>query len=77
MSWLPWTISTSGNGPGPSGYHTRPLSGSESNPKPQYFFRCFVSAGVGPVANLVAFTVPVLSVTESRNSGRRLSFPLP
>ncbi len=77
MLWLPWTISTSGNGPSPSGYQTRPFTGSFLKSKPQYFSRIFPCSGFGGPASLLPSTVAVRMATESRNSGRRLSVPLP
>ncbi len=77
MLWLPCTISTSGKGPFPSGYQTRPLTGIFLKSNPQYFARSFPAAGVGAAASLLPSTVRVFRVTESRYSGRRLSVPLP
>ncbi len=76
MSWLPCTMSTSGNGPSPCGYHTRPLIGNFLKSKPQYFDRLFaISGGADTIGD--PSTVCVLSVTESRNAARCLSVPLP
>jgi len=70
-------MSTNGNGPGPSGYQTRPFSGNESNPNPQYRLRDRSSSGVGAFASLLKSTRLVRIVTESRNSRRWRSVPLP
>ena len=56
MLWLPCTMSTSGNGPAPSGYQTRPLTGILLNPKPQYFVRS-LPAWPGTSASLLPSTV--------------------
>jgi hypothetical protein len=76
MLWLPCTTSTSGNGPSPSGYHTRPLIGSFLKSNPQYFARDFAISGVADTSADPS-TVRVLSTTESRKADRRLSVPLP
>src|SRR5215204_7225864 len=76
MSWFPCTTSTSGNGPSPCGYHTRPLIGSFLKSKPQYLDRDLATSG-GAETSADPSTVRVLSVTESLNAGRRLSVPLP
>src|SRR5678809_1671090 len=76
MLWLPCTISTSGNGPSPCGYHTRPLIGSFLKSNPQYFARSFaISGGADTIVD--PSTVLVLRATESRNAARCLSVPLP
>ncbi len=75
MLWLPWTMSTSGKGPAPSGYHTRALSGNESGLKPQYRFLDFALFFRSTIFD--ASTDGVVNATESRYSGRCLSVPLP
>ena len=75
MLWFPWATRTRGKGPGPSGYQTRAFRGKESGLKPQYLFRLF--ALPPRLTSFDASTDPVSKATESRNSGRFLSVPLP
>ena len=69
-------MSTSGNGPSPSGYHTRALIGSFLKSKPQYLCLTLAISG-GAETNADPSTVFVFNVTESRNAARCLSVPLP
>ena len=64
MSWLPWTTSTRGKGPSPSGYQTRAFRGISFGVKPQYPFRS--SADCPRSTSFEASTVPVSIDTESR-----------
>ena len=77
MSWLPCTISASGNGPAPSGYQTRAFSGSLSTSNPQYFRRAHLFQPLKSLKNSDASTVRVLMATEGPYSGRRMSLPTP
>ena len=67
---------TSGNGPLPSGYQTRPLIGAFLRSNPQNFLRV-LACGAGTDANGDTSTVFVLIVTSLPYSGRRMSVPDP
>ena len=74
MSWFPWTTSTRGKGPAPSGYQTRAFRGMSGRESPVLV--ALFALRPGPPSSTHP-PAPVLKATESRNSGRFLSVPLP